>query len=135
MKVASVANVKSKLSAYLQASREGPVVVTRNGKAVAVLLAVEDDDELERLLMAYTPRLRAILDAARGRIQRGAGIPHEDFWQDILAEDESKAAKRRDRPRRKAAPTRQSSETAPLQSVTSPRGRRVLPRTKTNEAS
>ena len=31
------------------------MVVTRNGKAVAVLLAVEDDDELERLLLAYSP--------------------------------------------------------------------------------
>ncbi len=40
MKIASVANVKARLSAYLKESQEGPVIVTRNGKAVAVLLAV-----------------------------------------------------------------------------------------------
>ncbi len=34
MKIASVADVKAKLSAYLRGSQEGPVVVTRNGKPV-----------------------------------------------------------------------------------------------------
>ncbi len=51
MKIASVAHVKARLSAYLKDSQEGPVVVTRNGKAVAVLLAVTDEDELERLVL------------------------------------------------------------------------------------
>jgi prevent-host-death family protein len=50
MKIASVADIKAHLSAYLKASAEGPVVVTRNGKAVAVLVAVG-------LLMAHSPRL------------------------------------------------------------------------------
>src|SRR5439155_22837068 len=53
MKIASVAEVKARLSAYLRASAEGPVVVTRNGKAVAVLLGVHDDEELERLILAH----------------------------------------------------------------------------------
>ena len=48
MKIASVADVKAHLSAYLKASAQGPVVVTRNGKAVAVLVAVGDDEDLER---------------------------------------------------------------------------------------
>ena len=39
MKIASVADVKARLSAYLKDSEQGPVVVTRNGKAVAVLVA------------------------------------------------------------------------------------------------
>jgi prevent-host-death family protein len=104
MKVASVADVKSKLSAYQRTSREGPVVVTRNGKAVAVLLAIEDDDELERLVMAYTPRLRAIVDAARGRIGRGMGIPHDKFWRDLEGErPPTKHSGRRARPREKKA--------------------------------
>jgi hypothetical protein len=40
-------------------------------------------DELERLMMAHSPRLWAILEAARERIQAGAGIPDEEFWKDI----------------------------------------------------
>jgi prevent-host-death family protein len=42
MKIASVADVKARLSAYLKDIEEGPVVITRNGTAVAVLLAVPD---------------------------------------------------------------------------------------------
>ncbi|MBW3540280.1 MAG: type II toxin-antitoxin system Phd/YefM family antitoxin [Planctomycetes bacterium] len=39
MKVASVAEVKSQFSAFLKASEAGPVVVTRNGRPVAVIVA------------------------------------------------------------------------------------------------
>jgi prevent-host-death family protein len=83
MKIASVADVKAHLSSYLKASATGPVVVTRNGKAVAVLLGVHDDEELERLLLAHSPKLRAILDAADRRLDEGAGIGHEQFWQQV----------------------------------------------------
>jgi len=83
MKIASVADVKAKLSAYLRGSQEGPVIVTRNGKPVGVLLSVEDEEELERLLLAYSPRLRKILLAARNQIQTTGGIPHREFWKDV----------------------------------------------------
>ena len=83
MKIASVAEIKAQLSAYLKASATGPVVVTRNGKAVAVLLGVQDDEELERLLLAHSRKLRAILDAADRRIEAGAGIGHDEFWQEV----------------------------------------------------
>jgi prevent-host-death family protein len=87
MKIASVADVKARLSAYLRESQEEPVVVTRNGKAVAVLLAVSDDDELERLLLAHSPRFQALLDKSRRQIEKNGGIPHEDFWRDVEADD------------------------------------------------
>ncbi len=92
MKIASVADVKAHFSAYLRASEEGLVVVTRNSKPVAVLLAVTDEEELERLVMAHSPRLRAIVNAAQGRIRSGAGIPSERFWDEV--KDESRAKKR-----------------------------------------
>jgi antitoxin (DNA-binding transcriptional repressor) of toxin-antitoxin stability system len=57
----------------LKASAEEPIVVTRNGKPVAILSAVTDEEELERLLMAHSPQLQAILEAARQRFQAGAG--------------------------------------------------------------
>jgi prevent-host-death family protein len=83
MKVASVADVKARLSSYLNATAAGPVVVTRNGKAVAMLLAIHDDEDLERMLLANSPKLRAILDAADRRIDEGAGIPHDKFWRQV----------------------------------------------------
>lgn len=105
MKIASVAEVKARLSSYLKASAEGPVVVTRNGKGVAVLLGVSDDDELERLLLAHSPKLRAILDAADRRIDQGKGIGHEEFWQKVESAHSPPAVKdnEKKRPSRRGA--------------------------------
>ena len=94
MKIASVADVKSQLSSYLKDSEQGPVVVTRNGKPVAVLLGVTDEDELERLVLAYSPKLRGILDAARERIRQGEGIRHDDFREDVEKPQKRKKARR-----------------------------------------
>jgi prevent-host-death family protein len=85
MKIASVAEVKSQFSAFLKSSASGPVVVTRNGKPVAVLVGVEDEDEIERLLMAYSPRLRAICDLSRQQIAEGKGVSHDEFWAGVKA--------------------------------------------------
>src|SRR5216117_3614564 len=93
MRIASVADVKARLSAYLNESREGPVIVTRNGKAVAVLLAVTDDDELERLVLAHSPKFQALLEKSRRQIEVTGGIPHEQFWREVKAEARKPADK------------------------------------------
>jgi prevent-host-death family protein len=99
MKIASVADVKSRLSAYLNETQEGPVVVTRNGKAVAVLIAVTDDDELERLLLAHSRKFQALLDKSRRQVEETGGIPHDEFWREVKSESR-KAAKTKSMPRR-----------------------------------
>lgn len=88
MKIASVADVKARFSAFLKFSQEGPVVVTRNGKPVAVLLSVADEEEVERLLLAYSPRFQSILQTAEQQIRDGRGIYHADFWNEIADESE-----------------------------------------------
>ena len=82
MKIAPVAEVKARLSAFVEESRAGPVVITRNGKPVAVLLSVGDEDDLEGLLLAHSPRLRAVLEAGRGELRAGSGVPHDEFWRE-----------------------------------------------------
>jgi prevent-host-death family protein len=99
MKIASVAEVKARLSAYLKASEEGPVIVTRNGKAVAVLVAVTDDDELERLVLAHSPKFQTLLDKSRRQIEKTGGIPHEDFWSQVEAESSQKMKRSKRRTR------------------------------------
>ena len=87
MKLASVAEVKAQFSAFVKASEGGPIVVTRNGKPVAVLVGVQDEDEIERLLLAYSPRLRAILKQSRQQIAEGNGIGHEELWAEVVTPD------------------------------------------------
>ena len=84
MRIAPLADVKARLSAYVdQVEREGPIVITRNGRAVAVLLAPLDDDDLERLILARSPRFRALLEKSRQSIKAGRGLPHKESWKAV----------------------------------------------------
>jgi prevent-host-death family protein len=83
VKIAPVAEVKAKFSAYLKASERGPIVVTRKGKAVAVLLSLTADEDVERLVLANSPKFQSLLDVARQQIREDKGIPHEEFWAEV----------------------------------------------------
>jgi prevent-host-death family protein len=99
VKTITVTDMKAHLDAHLKASEQGPVIITRNGKPVAVLLAAGDEDELERLMMSHSLKLQKMLDAAKKRMRAGAGIPHEAFWQEVNAEN-AKKSKKTDSPRK-----------------------------------
>jgi prevent-host-death family protein len=86
MKIASVADVKAKFSGYLKASEQGPIVVTKNGKPVAILLSIKDEDEIERMVLAHSPKFQSLLDVAEQQIREGKGIKHEAFWQELKSE-------------------------------------------------
>lgn len=83
MRIAPVAEVKAHFSAYLKRCEDGPVIITKNGRPVAVLIAALGEEELERLVLAHTPKFRRLLEAARERIQKTGGVGHEDFWRSV----------------------------------------------------
>jgi prevent-host-death family protein len=81
MRIASLADVKARLSAYIdQCQDDGPIVITRNGKPVAVLLTPEDDDDLERIILARSPKFQALLQKSERSIQNGQGLSEDEFW-------------------------------------------------------
>ena len=83
MKIISVADAKAKLSQYLdEAASAGPVVITRNGKTAGVLIAPNNDDDLERLLLAYSPKFQAMLEQGRVQAKTGKTVPFDAFWQE-----------------------------------------------------
>ena len=86
MRIAPVVEVKAKFSAYLEESKSGPIIVTKNGKAVAVLLAVEDEEEIERLILAYSPKFQAIMRKGKAQIEAGESLMHEELWEEVEAE-------------------------------------------------
>ena len=84
MNIASVADVKARLSAYLdECAMHGPIVITRNGKPVAVLLAPYDDDDLERLMLGRSRHFQALLDSSRQSIKEGKGLSETAFWEAV----------------------------------------------------
>jgi prevent-host-death family protein len=94
VKVATQTEVGAHFSEYVKAAKKGPVVVTSNGKPVAVLLGSQTEEDVERLLMGHSPKLQSILEAARKRFREARGISHEAFWRQIEMENASKKAKR-----------------------------------------
>ena len=84
MRIVPLADLKAKLSAYLDTcGTEGPIVITRNGKTAAVLLVPSDDDDLERLLLGRSPRFQAMLNRSRRSIEQGKGLSEEAFWEAV----------------------------------------------------
>jgi prevent-host-death family protein len=103
MRIAPLADVKARLSAYVdECGLEGPVVITRNGKAVAVLLVPHDDDDLERLMLGRSPRFQALLDRSRQSIKEGEGLSENEFWAAVRkrAQERKAAAAKGRRTRR-----------------------------------
>jgi len=85
MRIAPVAELKARLSAYLKGG-QGPVIVTKNGKPVGVLIPVQDQEEIERLALAYSPLFTGILKKSTGQIAEGQGMTHGDFWREVETE-------------------------------------------------
>ncbi len=69
MKIAPVADIKANFSEFLRKAQNGPVVVTKNGRPVAVLLGLKNEEEIERLLLGYSTEFQALLE--RGRQEKG----------------------------------------------------------------
>jgi prevent-host-death family protein len=91
MKIVPLAEVKARLSAYLdQAETEGPIIITRNGKAVAVLVAPRDDSDLESLILSRSPRFQALLDKSRESIRAGKGLSEKNFWKTVAQHEKRK---------------------------------------------
>jgi prevent-host-death family protein len=112
MRIAPLADVKARLSAYLdECGVEGPLVITRNGKAVAVLLVPNDDDDLERLMLGRSPRFQALLNRSRQSIKDGEGLSEGDFWDAVRkrARERKEAAAGRGRTKRRGGSRRPRS--------------------------
>jgi len=81
MTIVSLAEVKAHLSAYVESSKAGPVVVTKNGKPAAVLVSVSNDEELESILLACSRRFQRLLERSNREIDQGKALSHDEFWR------------------------------------------------------
>ncbi len=66
-------------------------MIVKSGRLAAALIAVTDDEELERLVLNYTVRFRRLLTEAEDRIQHSGGLSHEEFWDAVAAPDDQGA--------------------------------------------
>jgi antitoxin (DNA-binding transcriptional repressor) of toxin-antitoxin stability system len=77
MKIAALATVKDQFSAYVQESQTSPVIITMNGKPVALFTGIRDEDDLDSLLLTNNPRFLQILEEARQRTRQTGGVKNK----------------------------------------------------------
>jgi prevent-host-death family protein len=84
MRIVPIADAKARLSAYVdQCVDDGPVIITRNGKPVAVLLAPVDEDDLDQLMLTRSKRFQTLLNKSRRSIAAGKGLSRDEFWRTV----------------------------------------------------
>lgn len=89
MNIAPLADVKARFSAYIKKIQEEPVIVTKNGRPVAVMVGISDKDDLERIMLFVSPKFQALLDEAERRIRETGGMSHDEAWAQIESEAKS----------------------------------------------
>jgi len=72
MKVIEIAQAKSSLAEYVQEIAKEPVIVAKNGKPVAALMALKNAD-LETVSLSTNPEFIAIIEESRARRQSEGG--------------------------------------------------------------
>jgi prevent-host-death family protein len=83
MKIAPLAELKDRLSAYIDAAKDSAIVVTRNGKPVALLTSILEDDDLDSLLLTHDRKFVRLLAEARERVRAGRYLTNEQFWREL----------------------------------------------------
>lgn len=95
MKIVPLAEIRSRLSTYVEICQTEPVIITKNGRATAMLVPYAEDDDLVSLLIANNPRFRHRLEAAEKRLKETGGLSHDEFWQRVDALYETPQAGRK----------------------------------------
>ena len=83
MNTATVSNVSKNFKNYIKESREHPVIIVEDEKPVAVLLSISEKDDIERIVLAYNPKFRRLINEADKRVENTGGIKHSDFWESL----------------------------------------------------
>ncbi len=85
MKLISISEAKNKLSSIVDEAVRTPVVLTRNGKAVAVIIAPTDEDDLERLVISRSQGLHRLLRESREQIAQGDVLTIDEVFAHLKA--------------------------------------------------
>jgi len=78
MKTVEMTKAKSSLAEYAREAKKGPVMVTAEGKPVALLVSIRNADR-ETVSLSNNPQFLALIERSRARHQSQGGIPAEEM--------------------------------------------------------
>jgi len=73
LRIIDITEATRPLAAYAQQADTGPLVVTANGKPIAVVLPIENADT-ETIALSENPQFLAIIERSRERQKREGGL-------------------------------------------------------------
>ena len=85
VRVVDVEKATDSLAEYAQQVDTGPIVLTRAGRAVAVVLAIKNAD-LETISLSTNADFMALIERSRARQECEGGISGEEIRRRVLAE-------------------------------------------------
>ncbi len=101
MKTAVLANVLANLNDFIDEHRAEPLLLTRDGRTVAILYAVKDPDDMERLVLSHSPKFQALIENGRQQAREGKGIPLAEARRMLLGPEPAKTPKAKPKPKRR----------------------------------
>ena len=78
MKEVPLSEVKDDLSRYLREAEQGPVVITRHGKAAGVLIGFESEDDWFDFRLEHDARFLRRIESARESLRERRGTSLDD---------------------------------------------------------
>lgn len=85
MRVIELSEARGTLAEYAEKVQDEPLVITQDGKPVAMLAAVDDMD-LESISLSTNPDFLALLERSRASLREHGGIPSSEMRR-LLDED------------------------------------------------
>jgi hypothetical protein len=82
MKLVAVEKTDLTLPQVAKMAREGPVILTRNGKPIVAVKDISHSD-WESLSLANNPRFRTLIEESRRAFQNEGGTRIEDFRREL----------------------------------------------------
>lgn len=86
-----IAEATRPLAEYAQQADTGPLVVTANGKPIAVILPIEHAD-VETITLSESPQFLAIIERSRARQKREGGLTSAQVRKRLGLPDEKKTS-------------------------------------------
>ena len=74
MKTLDVAEATGSLETHARSLRGGPVIVTKNGKPLMVLVPVEKGADVESVSLSMNPEFIAMIERSRATYKPGRGL-------------------------------------------------------------
>jgi hypothetical protein len=93
MKVLEISDATSSLKEYARNINKESIIVTKNGKPLAALMALKDSD-METIGLSSDPRFMHLIARSRTRYKAEGGIPAEDVRRS-LQKNQPRCARRK----------------------------------------